>query len=170
MIRYLCADCQAELRPPEPSHDSQEHVSHGLCRGCMAKAMTRLGQSLNDYLNELQEPVLVMDKYARVITVNQPGEQVLGKPLPGISGYLGGEVFGCLHAKEPGGCGATLHCLSCVIRDTIEDTHRTGQAHHHIPACQDLDTVDGPRKTRFIISTEKVEELVLLTLEDISPE
>ena len=166
MIRYLCASCQSELRPPVPlDDDSPDQVSHGLCHACMAKAMSTLGQSLKEYLNDLPEPVLVVDKYALVITTNNAGERVLGKPLPEIAGYLGGEVLGCLHAEEPGGCGATLHCLSCVIRKTIKDTYQTGCEHLNVPACLDIDTISGPRKKSYNISTEKVDGLVLLKLE-----
>ncbi len=170
MIRYICAECQVELRPPEQLDEVQEHVSHGLCRSCIAKEMKQLGLSLSDYLNELRQPVLVLDKNSRVITVNEPGQRVLGKTIPEIAGYLGGEVFGCVHAEEPEGCGGSLHCLSCVIRNTVEDTHKTGQAHLNVAACQDLDTISGPRLTRFIISTEKIADLVVLKIEDVISE
>jgi hypothetical protein len=170
MIRYICAECQIELRPPVQLDEEQEHVSHGLCRSCMAKAMNQLGLSLSDYLNELRQPVLVIDKNARVITVNGPGQRALRKTLPEIAGYLGGEVFGCVHAEEPEGCGGTLHCLSCVIRNTVEDTYKTGHAHLNVPACQDLDTLSGPRLTRFVISTEKIADLVVLKIEDVTSE
>ncbi len=165
MIRHLCANCQVELRPAEQLDDKQEQISHGLCPACMAKVMSRLGQSLKEYLNEFSEPVLVLDKYSLVITTNNAGERVLGKNVPELTGYLGGDVLGCLHAKEPGGCGATLHCLSCVIRNTVKDTYQTGCEHQNVPACMDIDTISGPRKKSYNISTEKVDDLVLLKLE-----
>lgn len=170
MIRYLCCECQAELRPPEETDAKEELVSHGLCRSCLEVSMSRFGRSLDEYLNSFAEPVLVVDQTGRIITINGMGQQVLSKPSDQIEGYLGGQVFGCLYAKEEGGCGETLHCLSCVIRTSVEETHRTGTAHHRVPACQDLDTVAGPRLTRFVISTEKIEDVVLLRVDEITAE
>jgi hypothetical protein len=129
--------------------------------------MRKFGRSLTDYLQSFAEPVLVIDQDGRVITVNEPGRKVLNKGIKEIEGYLGGEVFGCEHSKEPGGCGETLHCLSCVVRSTVERTYHTGITHHRIPACPDLDIVSGPRTIKFIISTEKIEKAVLLKIEEI---
>lgn len=168
MIHYLCTFCQEELRPPEFPEEKEELISHGLCRPCLEKAMSRHGRSLNDYLRQFKEPVLVIDQNGRAITANDAGQQLLGKEMDEIEGYLGGEIFGCQHAQEEGGCGETLHCLSCVIRNTVEETYRTGIPHHKVPACQDLDTVAGPRKVRFIISTEKIDHSVLLKIDNIA--
>lgn len=170
MIRYICFECQTELRPPDQLENPEELISHGLCRKCLEISMSRFGRSLTNYLQSFSEPVLVVDQDGRIITVNDSGQEVLSKNITKIEGYLGGQVFGCLHSREPGGCGETLHCLSCVVRNTVEETYKTGIAHHRIPACQDLDTVSGPRTTRFIISTEKIEKAVLLILEEIGPE
>lgn len=170
MIRYLCSFCQTELRPAEFLDEKEELISHGLCRSCLEKAMRKHGRCLNDYLGQFSEPVLVIDRNGRAITANKAGQYVLGKEIEEIEGYLGGEIFGCLHAQEEGGCGETLHCLSCVIRNTVEETYRTGLSQQKIPACQDLDTVSGPRTTRFIISTEKLDHAVLLKVDDIKTE
>ncbi len=170
MIYYLCSFCNAELRPPEFPDEKEELISHGLCRACLEKSMSKYGRGLDEFLENFSEPVLVVDQNGRAITANRAGRQVTGKELDQIEGYLGGEIFGCLHAQEDGGCGETIHCLSCVIRNTVVETYRTGTSHHRVPACQDLDTVSGPRTTRFIISTEKIDHAVLLRIDDIKPE
>jgi len=170
MIRYLCAYCQIEIRPPEDLAENTDLVSHGICRSCLGDAMSKYGRSLSDFLNGFREPVLVVDQGGRIITVNGSGQEMLAKEIDQIEGYLGGEVFGCFHAKETGTCGEAIHCLSCVIRNTVEETYRTGVAHQNITACQDLDTVSGPRPARFSISTEKVDDSVVLKIEEVNYE
>lgn len=50
------------------------------------------------------------------------------------------------------------------------DTRRTSNIHYLVRAYADCDTPEGIRKIRFLISTEKLGDLVLLGIEDIGPE
>jgi hypothetical protein len=105
----------------------------------------------------------------------QPRRALLSRPprvnrtedMTVIGGRLAGEVFECTHAHQPGGCGHTLHCQSCMIRSSVTKTFQTGAPCIRVPACQDLDTFEGPRKVRFLITTEKVSGGVLLRIDDL---
>ncbi len=167
MIEYRCTYCHQELRPATASPGGQNDVSHGICRACLGKVMAGLGQPLADYLNEIEAPVFMVNDSGRIVMANQQAQGLVDRPQNEIEGLLGGEVFGCPHANDPGGCGETLHCLSCAIRMTVMNTFTSGLSHHKVPACLDLDTMAGTRQMRFTISTEKIDQAVLLKIDEM---
>lgn len=167
MIKRECSICGAELGLPLEREIPGISVSHGICRSCLDVYMVGLGIPMKQFLDTLKVPIFIMDQERRIQGANDLGRQLVSKDIGQITGYLGGEVFQCVHASEPGGCGQTLHCRSCVIRNSVLKTFETGEACIHVPACQDLDTYLGPRTVRFLISTEKVDDAVLLFIDDI---
>ena len=169
MILRKCSICQAELGPPLEPEDPEVHTSHGICRDCLDGYLNGAGMSMEEFLDGLPVPIFVVDGEGRVQGANLLGRETVSKDLDQIAGYLGGEVFQCHYATLPGGCGHTLHCKSCVIRNTVMKTHETGVACIRVPACQDLDTFEGPRTIRFLISTEKAGDVVLLFIDDMKP-
>jgi hypothetical protein len=78
-------------------------------------------------------------------------------------------VLECAYARLPGGCGNTEHCKACTIRRTITTTHATGDGKVNVPAYQDIVTPGGIREVRFLISTEKVGNFVLLRIDEVQP-
>ncbi len=90
----------------------------------------------------------------------------LTKKTHEVEGQLGGDVFSCAYASLPGGCGQTIHCKSCTIRITVTDTAETGKQHERVEAYQELHHITGDRIIRFLISTEKVGDVVLLRIDD----
>ena len=169
MIKRTCSICQAELGPPLEPEIPEVHTSHGICQDCLEEYLKGEGMPMGDFLDSLPAPIFIVDGEGRVQTANRLGREAVSKDLGQIEGYLGGEVFQCHYATLPGGCGNTLHCKSCVIRNTVMKTHETGEACVRVPACQDLDTFAGPRTIRFLISTEKVGDVVLLFIDDMKP-
>ncbi|MHA1672560.1 MAG: hypothetical protein ACTSYI_02945, partial [Promethearchaeota archaeon] len=73
----------------------------------------------------------------------------------------------CVYSDLPGGCGKTIHCTGCTIRNSAEKTYETGQSLTNIKAYQILKTPTGPKHKIILISTEKVGDLVLLQFDDI---
>jgi hypothetical protein len=63
-----------------------------------------------------------------------------------------------------------LHCKTCTIRKTITDTLQTGRSHIGVAAYPDLRHITGESRIRFIISTEKVGNAVMLRIDEISEE
>jgi len=165
----MCSYCRAELGSIAEPDQPEERISHGICRNCLDQCMAGMGQSLDEFLDSLQVPVFVVDDDARMVTANKLGRRAISKNLGQITGVLSGEVFGCPHSNLPGGCGKTLHCQSCTIRNTVTRTFENGEPCIRVQACQDLDTIAGPRRVRFVISTEKAGSVVLLRMDDAQP-
>lgn len=129
--------------------------------------MAGSGEIFEEFLDSLQVPVFVVDANARVLTANSFARDMVSMDQEQITGRLGGEVFRCEYYDLPGGCGQTIHCKTCTIRNTVMETFETGKPCIRIPACQDLDTIAGPRKVNLFISTEKSCNMVLLRIDDI---
>jgi hypothetical protein len=103
----------------------------------------------------------------RVCTGNKHARRMFGGGISRLDGRRGGEVIECVHAREPGGCGGTLHCKSCTIRRTVLDTFATGRSFVRVPAYPDVQTESGVKTLNVWISTEKVGTFVLLQIENI---
>jgi len=123
--------------------------------------------SLQEYLNRLKFPVLLMNDDVGIVTANIVACESLGIDPRHIEGRLAGEAIECINSRLPGGCGKTVHCKACTIRRTVTDTYQTSNSHYMVLACTDCETPYGPRKVRFLISTEKLGDLVLLRIDDI---
>jgi hypothetical protein len=170
MIRRVCCMCRSEMGSPLEPDVSEVRTSHGICRNCLDEYMAGTDKTMDDFLDSVPAPVFVVDGSGRVVTANTLAQETVSKDLAQIKGRLGGEVFRCHYASLPGGCGETLHCQSCVIRNTVMMTFETGKPCIRVPACQDLDTIEGPRRIRFLISTEKAGDAVLLLIDDAQPD
>jgi hypothetical protein len=123
--------------------------------------------SLQEYLNRLKYPVLLMNDDVGIVTANILACERLGIDPRHIEGRLAGEAIECINSRLPGGCGKTVHCKACTIRRTVTDTYLTSNCHYMVLAYTDCETPFGPRKIRFLISTEKLGDLVLLRIDDI---
>ncbi|MBI5557758.1 MAG: PAS domain-containing protein [Deltaproteobacteria bacterium] len=168
-MRRICAWCKNEIEPHgSPSAENGTPVTHGICPACLRKVLQHEARSLRDFLDRFPQPVLVVDSDVKVITANQAGLAALGKKSKEIEGELGGDVFGCDYARLPQGCGKTIHCKSCVIRNTVTDTLRTGRSHIRVPAYPELHFLTGEKKIRFLISTEKVGDTVFLRIDEVT--
>ena len=144
-----------------------EAITHGICQPCCDRLLSESGHALRYFLESLNVPILLLEQEGRVLSANGLAQQLLGKALPAIESKLTGDVIECAHAKEPGGCGGTMHCTSCTIRRTVTDTYNSGNCHVRVPAHQDTRTPSGNRQVRFLITTEKVGNCVMLRIDDI---
>jgi hypothetical protein len=131
--------------------------------------MKGMGQPLTDFLDNLPGPIYVVDAECRVVGANTLGLQLVSKDLSAIKGQLAGEVFECKCAKLPGGCGRTLHCKTCTIRRTVTKTAETGESCLRVPAFIDLADISKDMTIRFLITTKKVNDAVILLIEDAHP-
>jgi ferredoxin len=168
-MKQVCMYCGSYLGSMEAPSGDYGLISHGVCSTCLPKFLAGLGQPLTDFLDKLPGPILVLDAEVRVVGANTQGLQRVAKALTAIEGRLGGEVFECQYSKLPGGCGRTLHCKACAIRNTVTRTVETGESCLRVPAFMDLGDIGKDFTVRFLISTEKVNGLVLLRIDDAQP-
>ncbi len=161
-MRLVCSYCHKVIR-----HDANSRVcdvSHGMCHVC-ADHFDRLwkGMSLSEYLDTLPEPVLVVTGDARVMAVNQRAAALSGRNRNRLHGLPAGEALACVHSRLPKGCGRTVHCRECTIRNGVLRVHETGKPLRHVPAW--LKTKEGRVELRISVSKEN--GLVKVVIEDM---
>ena len=166
-MKKVCAWCGKDLGVVETNFDSQHDVSHGICEQCAFHLFAQLGMPLQEYLDGLGDPILVVNGDVNVKTANRRARELLQKELPAIEGYKGGDVFECEYARLPEGCGKTAHCSACAIRRTVTDTFKTGITHVKVPACLHRMEGAGNREIHLLISTELVNGVVLLRVDRV---
>lgn len=136
-MRVVCSYCRRTIRA-DP-HARVTDVSHGMCEAC-GRHFERLwaGMPVDEYLDELGPPVLLLDAEARVIAMNAKLADLIGADRSALRGITGGEAFACVHSRLPEGCGRTVHCRECAVRRTVEEVARTGKPCERVPAYLDL--------------------------------
>lgn len=162
----ICVRCKRKLLPQE-EHRTEKVITQGLCTKCSVQLTQDLPKAVRELLNVISQPVLVLDTQGVVKTANDCGMKFLGKDIGDIEGCLGGEVLGCAFANLPEGCGRTEHCKTCAIRNIVFDTLARGTGYANVPAFQNIRTPRGDRIMRFYVSTEKIDDRILLRIDDV---
>lgn len=161
-MRVVCSYCTADMGT-KGSRESDAVVSHGICAACYAYFKRQWdGLTLGEYLDDVDGPVLVVDQDGRTVAANQAMADMLGKSERDMFGLLGGEVMECQYARLPGGCGKTVRCKACTIRNAVNHTRETGESRIKIPA--NVDRSSG--RIDLVISTEKIGEMVRVIIEE----
>lgn len=163
-MKVLCSYCGKLVRTLD---EESIGVSHGVCDGCLPLLAADLGIPLSDFVEQLGIPVLVVDENLRVTAANAAARRLAPGLQGDFRGLLCGEVIGCGHSFEPGGCGGTVHCLSCVIRKAVEETFCTGTPCRDVPAFPDIQLFREDRDVQFLVSTRKVGPFVELKIRRI---
>lgn len=76
MIRVVCRYCRKPIRTQPPDHEGE---SRGVCDRCLPLMVRELGQPMQNYLDELKAPVLVVQDNARVISANAAARKLLSR-------------------------------------------------------------------------------------------
>jgi PAS domain-containing protein len=162
-VKLVCSYCQRDLGEREPLDDPT--VSHGMCTGCYAHFRKQWrGLSLSEYLDDFPYPVIVVDENLRAVAANKAMAERLGTSSEELVGLKGGEALECLYARQPGGCGSTLHCKTCAIRNSVTATFETGEPCVRVPAS----LVQGEGRARLLVSTHKRGPVVQVVIEPLS--
>jgi PAS domain-containing protein len=151
----------------DPSGDAAQRIERGVCADCFSRLVAGTGESFAAFLESLHLPVYVVDGNGRVVAANAEGCRIVSLNVNDMRGRLGGEVFRCRYADLPGGCGETLHCKTCAIRLSVGHTFETGEPCIRVPAYVDLGDIFNDRTIRFLVSTEKVNNAVLIRVMDL---
>ena len=168
-MKRICAWCNTELKAKE-EYASQGDISHGICSPCAIRITAIRPRSAKKLLNILHEPVFVIGSDAVVKAANKRGLEMLvtmlGKKTGDVENVLGGDAFECTYAAREGGCGQTIHCTTCALRNIIMDTLASGKGHKNVPAFQNINTAEGRRLVKFYISTERIGDSILLRIDE----
>lgn len=134
-MHLVCSYCRKDLGTKPPLADPS--LTHGMCRACGEYFEAQWGGlSYTEYLDRFAFPVVMVEGggQGRVVAVNGTACELLGRAPSEVIGLLGGEALECVHARLPGGCGKTVHCATCAIRNAVTRTHATGKPVHRAPA------------------------------------
>ena len=158
----ICAWCQKPLPPVEAFLDRPSFP--GMCPDCARRSQGERPVALADLLNEFAVPVLAVDDDVVVLAANDAARTVFNlTAAEGLSRRVG-DIVECVHAREPGGCGRTVHCSGCALRRAVTDTAADGRPRDGVPAYQSVHTSRGVELTLFRISTQAVGNIVLATI------
>lgn len=165
-VRRVCAWCNGEMGQVDSRVPYRYPVTHGLCGACSLILSNFKDIPLDRLISRLNGPVMVVDDISgRVVAANAKAATVFGKAVEDLTGHRGGTVMECIHAAEPEGCGRTVHCSGCGIRRLVTATAASGEGADRTPTFQYRVTPEGIRKQHYLISTEKMEDLILLRIE-----
>jgi len=158
-MRKVCAWCGDKLA--NLSGESGK-TSHGICDACSLDVFREMSQPLEDFLNDLDKPIMLIDERGKFITGNNALKTKLGLPIStGGPSYIG-NVMECIYADDQGSCGRDIHCNGCVMRRSIELTYQTGESCEGIPAFLEHDINGRVEVSWYEISTFKLKDKVLL--------
>jgi PAS domain-containing protein len=146
--------------------ENAQPISHGICEECAEKMLSGTRAKAREFLDGLDEPVFLADGDGRVRAANRRACSLVGKEAGDVEDQLGGDVIECVNARLPGGCGRTVHCEACAIRNAVSETIATGRPLTNVPASKDIRTDRGVVQKRLFISTERAGTLVLLRIEE----
>jgi len=168
-MKSVCSWCNKEIHLfDSPGTPSDGVITHSICDSCAELVLWPHRPAMMEFLDRLNAPVLVINSSGNVSTANKDARMLLQKELPEIEGLPGGVVFECAFAKLPEGCGNTLHCDGCTIRKTVMDTFLTGRSYLKTPAGLTRGTIEVHQEVQFLISTEKVQDVVMLRIDSVS--
>ncbi|MBI3565198.1 MAG: PAS domain-containing protein [Elusimicrobia bacterium] len=166
----VCAWCRKTLGTSEEEFRGSFPVTHGICPECSARLLESVSLSaVREFLESLGAPVLLVDDDVRVLVANTAACDLLGRERSEVERLKGGDVIQCVHADLPGGCGQSVHCRSCTIRNSVRKTFETGLPVRRAPAYPDVYLRDGVKTLSLRVSTERVGGAILLRIEEGAP-
>lgn len=166
-MKVSCSYCRLDMGDKEPLDDLA--VTHSICPECFEYFSRQwVGFHLSDYLDTFEEPMVIVSPNARVIAFNGSYAKSFLKEDEKTVGLLAGEFLECAHSRLPEGCGRTVCCRDCTIRNTIMATLRTGMPQDKVPAY--LNTFEEGREVvkNLLISTERHGPVVRMIIEEAS--
>jgi len=164
-MKKQCAWCRKSMGSVKVKKTNIRNVTHGICDGCAYKLFAELDTTIYDFLDTIDAPIAIIEDNATVWGANKSARAMLGKDHSQIHGNLGGVVFECKYSYQPGGCGKTEHCSGCKIRNTVMDTLKTGNSAKMIPVVLKQKTKDGEQDVPLYISTEKINNVVVMKID-----
>jgi PAS domain-containing protein len=168
-MKVICAWCHKELEAdPRRASGPGQKISHGICPSCEAYFLSGKRPTLDEFLDRLAVPVLVVNAEGEILFANRLALGTLGKDLDRVQGYRGGDAMECAYARLPGGCGQTEHCKACTIRNNVMETFNTGRSLHRVPAYLNRWIGNDKIRIELLISTEKVDDTVLLSIDQVN--
>lgn len=156
----ICAWCQTEM----PSQ-GETFVTHGICEDCANRMIGDVPHALQEYLEDLAIPVVVVDSDSTGTFSNRAARERSGQPERSQAEGSGRDIYTCIYAKRPEGCAREIHCSGCAIRRSVIATADTGEPQIWVPATLKYGDLDDPSAIALRITTLRQGDVVLLRIE-----
>jgi hypothetical protein len=166
VMKRICSWCKKVIEFEK--NDQNTPISHGICSDCYEMFDYKVS-TLDQFLNSLQMPVFLVDQNVVVESANSLALDVIHKSIQSVQAQLGGDILDCIYSALPGGCGQSIHCSGCVIRNSVQKTFSTGEPVIEAESFNYLKTSKGIIKMRVLISTEKIGKRILLQIHTLTP-
>lgn len=123
-------------------------------------------------LDAMPAHIFLVDEDVQIFGVNRAASRLLARETEVIIRRRAGEVLHCLHALAgPEGCGSTVFCLDCPVRNSVTKAVHGQKVVQH-PARMELVQDDKIKEIHLLITASPLEYrnkmFALLILEDIS--
>jgi len=97
----------------------------------MEEALGKSEAELFTILNNVPSILIVVDRERRVHRFNKVAVEFGRRTGDEMIGLHGGEALRCLHSlDDPRGCGYCPFCETCVVRNTVLETFKTGKSYY----------------------------------------
>jgi len=171
-MNQTCIWCSQEISP-ETNGATGGSTNAGTVCGCCSEHFTLPPQGpFQQHLDSLPVPVLVIDLYAGayMITtaVNRKAADWIAKGPREIIQHLCGNVIECAYARLPEGCGGTVTCRSCAIKQAVSKTRETGEPQVRMLFTLQRGDPDHPVPVELSMTTMKTGHQVMLRLDRIA--
>ena len=161
-----CAWCDAMI-PGGRDRDGNGLVSYGICLTCADRIFADQVLPLQTIIDQLAFPVLVVDSDVTLSILNKHAQEILGVSAEQAEGHRGGELFDCVYAHGPGGCGRSIHCASCALRQAVKTTYATGAPQQCVPATLKKSDPDQPGAIALTITTALRNNVVMVNIDQL---
>jgi PAS domain-containing protein len=129
-----------------------------------------MSEPMQEFLDRFPGPVLVMDPEENVLAANQRAIEISAVAPDQIRGMKCGNVLKCQQAEKPEGCSRSDKCRCCIMLQAMRYSHSTGLPRVRIPASPEFEWLGDDKRTVIYVSSEKIGDLVILTLEETATE
>ena len=123
--------------------------------------------SLQCHINSIPIPILLVDNKNVTLAINTKASEILGVSSESIGGLQFGSVFDCVHSDPAEGCGRSIHCSECVIRQSVADTYHTGEPQIAVSAALSVTQPGKPSDVVFTITTVRNDKVVLMRIDQV---
>jgi len=165
-VKRDCSICGKHLEETEaPSQDS---MADTVCDECAQRLLAECGVELGRYLEGIGAPVMLFDSDGVVVAASPEALDTLGMEASEVESRLCGDVFGCVHASLPGGCGKTVHCRKCGLRRRIVATTGSRTPKSSVPVRLKTGDPDDPTWLGIVVTTEYFAGVVMMRIDEFT--
>lgn len=166
-MKQFCTLCKNDFQLKEKSGNGNRSLLGNVCETCLERLTGSNSVDLSSFLESLNIPVMAVNENGLVITANTRLKENFHQNGNIVEGEKGGNVLNCRYAFEPGGCGNSVHCDGCTIRNCVMETHKTGKSFLNVRAFREIKTDEGIVRAYCLITTEKNNDVVFLSIDNM---